>query len=442
MCVAAELALAIPSGTSSDDAEAPPAALPAHNGAWMKDLSPSQLLPAWFQVGGQVRGRFESPSGTSLANSSNDNYYLSRIRVDLTVKPVAWLRFFVQAQDARVGAYNTAPAPTTLYDPMDLRQGYLAFLHEGKWGVQLRAGRQEMAFGSERVIGPADWGMSRTFDAVDLSISHGRAKVDLFAGSAVQIDSTRFDRHKPGEHVYGAYGSIRNVLPNMTLEPYILFKQTLVIRSEDGTPGDGLVASPGARVAGKAPGRLDYILEVLLQRGSYSADRVRSFGQSYVAGWTVVNTAAKPRLSVEYSYASGDATQKDGIRGTFDQFCPSNDGYYGMIDQFGWKNLKDWRAGFDCMLWKKLKYRADFNEFYLATVQDGLYGSSGSSVVLNRKATSNHVGSEVNTTVLYQWTRIWKFGAGYGRLFAGNFLKQSKADFSYNYPYVMFVGTF
>jgi len=41
-----------------------------------------------------------------------------------------------------------------------------------------------------------------------------------------------------------------------------------------------------------------------------------------------------------------------------------------------------------------------------------------------------------------QWTKIWKFGAGYGHLFAGEYLKQSKASFGYSYPYVMFVGSF
>jgi hypothetical protein len=188
--------------------------------------------PDWFQVGGQIRGRFEGPSGTSLGSSAGDNYYLSRIRVDLAVRPWRWLKFFVQAQDARVGAYNTAPAPTTLYNPTDLRQGYAALTHEGNWGIELRAGRQEMALGGERLIGPSDWGMSRTFDALDLTVSHGCAKVDLFAGSAVQIDSARFDRHRPGEHFYGAYGSIRDILPGATVEPYLLFKQTLLVKNE------------------------------------------------------------------------------------------------------------------------------------------------------------------------------------------------------------------
>ncbi|MGD0497154.1 MAG: alginate export family protein [Bryobacteraceae bacterium] len=436
------LTLAGPARASSDsEGSAPDAATNAPSGTLLVDRSPAQSLPGWVQLGGQVRGRFEGPSGTSITNSSPDRYYLSRLRVDLGVKPVSWLKFFVQAQDARAGAYNTAPAPATIYNPMDLRQGYVAVSFDGSVHVGVQVGRQELLFGGERLIGPADWGMSRTFDAADLSLARGRAKVDLFAGSAVQIDPTRFDRHKPGEHVYGAYGSIRDVLPGVTVEPYLLFKQTLRVKSEAGIAGDGLVASPGARVFGKAPGRLDYTIEVVFERGSYSADRVAAVGQSYVAGWTIGGSAFQPRVSVEYNHASGDSANKDGVRGTFDQFYPSNHVYYGMIDQFGWKNLKNWRAGFDCRLAKKIKLRTDFNEFYLATVQDSLYNSAGGSAALNRSATSNHIGSEINAVALYQWSKIWKFGAGYGHLFAGDYLKQAKAGFGYTYPYLMLAGS-
>lgn len=92
--------------------------------------------------------------------------------------------------------------------------------------------------------------------------------------------------------------------------------------------------------------------------------------------------------------------------------------------------------------YKKLRVRSDFNEFYLATVEDGLYNSSGVSLVLNRKATSGHIGSETNTVALYQYSKVWKFGAGLGHLFAGEYLKESKDSFGYTYPYVMLLGIF
>jgi hypothetical protein len=439
-------ALAMPwvllSAVCNDEEGAPAATKKKPAGQLMLDWSPSEYMPGWLRVGGQVRGRFEATSGSSLVNNAADAFYLSRIRVDLAVQPVRWLRFAVQAQDARVGAYNTAPASNTTYNPMDFRQGYVELNFEGRATVKMRAGRQELAFGGERLIGPADWGMSRTFDALDLSISMGRAKVDLVAGSAVLVDPTRLDRHKPGEHFYGAYGLVKSLLPGMTVEPYLLFKQNLLIKSENSVTGDAIVASPGVRLSGKFPGRFDYAVEAIVQRGSYSADKVSARAATALVGWTVSNASWKPRVSAEYNYASGDPTTKDFNRNTFDQFYPSNHSYYGMIDQFGWKNMKNFRAGFDLVAAKKLKLRSDYNDFRVATVQDSLYNSSGSSVVLNRKATSDHIGSEVNVVALYQWSRIWKFGGGIGHLFAGDFLNQSKYTFGYTYPYLMFVGSF
>jgi hypothetical protein len=259
--------------------------------------------------------------------------------------------------------------------------------------------------------------MSRTFDAVDLSLTRGRASLDLMAGSAVQIDASRFDRHKPGEHFYGAYGSVKSLLPGMTVEPYILFKRL---------PGDVMFASPGLRATGTLRGGFDYAAEGIVQRGG------SEHAATGTLGWTAPGVTWKPRVSAEYNYASAG----------FDQFYPSNHNYYGMIDQFGWRNLKNWRVGFDFAVSKKLKVRADFNDFDLATVQGALYASSGAAAVSNRKAASAHVGTEINATAVYQWTKIWKFGAGVGHLRAGKYLRESGYGFGYTYPYLMFVGSF
>jgi hypothetical protein len=91
----------------------------------------------------------------------------------------------------------------------------------------------------------------------------------------VCVDRTRFDR--PGEHVYGAYGSIRGQLPSLTVERYLLLQQTLGVNSETSKTGDALAASSGVRLVGNGPGRLDYTAKIVVQRGSDSTDRVTAF---------------------------------------------------------------------------------------------------------------------------------------------------------------------
>jgi hypothetical protein len=95
----------------------------------------------------------------------------------------------------------------------------------------------------------------------------------------------------------------------MDVEPYFLFKLTLLVKSAAGSVGDALVLSPGVRVIGKTPGRFDYVMELVLQRGSYSSDKIAAAATSYVAGWTMNHSRFQPRLSLEYNYASGDPTK-------------------------------------------------------------------------------------------------------------------------------------
>ena len=48
-------------------------------------------LPAWLCIGGQVRGRMEVPAGSDLIQGSGDPYLLTRLRLDLTVRPLPFV---------------------------------------------------------------------------------------------------------------------------------------------------------------------------------------------------------------------------------------------------------------------------------------------------------------------------------------------------------------
>src|ERR1700757_1166288 len=58
----------------------------------------NHALPDWFRIGGQYRGRVEGPTGIGFA-STNDSYYLERIRLHMGIQPKDWLLFYGEAQD-------------------------------------------------------------------------------------------------------------------------------------------------------------------------------------------------------------------------------------------------------------------------------------------------------------------------------------------------------
>ncbi|MEK9500418.1 alginate export family protein [Gaopeijia maritima] len=107
----------------------------------------------------QVRPRFE----TRIIDGDTDSFTAMRTRVG-----VEWAfdlpgTLFVQLQDVR--RWGTAPGDGSA-DLFDLHQGWVEFGHRGVSPVWIRAGRQEMNFGTRRLIAAPPWShVSRSFDA-------------------------------------------------------------------------------------------------------------------------------------------------------------------------------------------------------------------------------------------------------------------------------------
>jgi len=402
-----------------------------------------ELLPGWLQIGGQVRGRFDDPRGIGYTADLSNRYYLERIRLDIALRPLAQLRFYVQAQDSRAWGYDNRAVLNSVQNPVDLRQGYVDYQSNESRGVQIRVGRQEMRLGAGRLVDSPEWSnVSRSYDAARLALFRPGVRVDFVAGSPVLIDQGRFDRHKAGEHLFAGYGSLTRLVPRGNLQPYLLARTSLYATPEIGQPGDAHLYTAGLRLDGRLPARFDYAVEVAKQWGTWANDRISAIGGMYSLGWAVRTAGGKPRLTLDAHHASGDGDAKDGTRGTFDQMYAGNHGFLGITDQFGWKNMRMVKGGLEVAPCRKCKVSTDFREMYLATTQDGLYAGNGTRSVLNRKATSRHVGSEADVTLSYQFNRVWSAAIGLGRVFAGAYLAQSPKGRDYTYPFFTWLGKF
>jgi len=394
--------------------------------------------PKALKVGVQYRGRAEAQRGSAATNGRDDGYYLNRIRLEATVNIAPWLKGYAQVQDAQTLGYNVATQPASLTNTFDLRQGYV----EARWpsanGFGVRVGRQEISFGDQRLVGGADWNnTARSFDAVRVFLTQPGVQVDAFVSSVVVIAQNAFDKWKTGETFSGTYVSLSRLVPKGVIEPYVLARFQNTVTGEMGSAGDGATYTFGTRAAGTLPRRFDYGVEVAAQRGHIATDAIDAWAGHYVLGWTIVPSAVKPRLVAEFNHASGDGDPRDGRRQTFDQLYPTNHIKYGIADQMGWRNMRDAMVGIELVPVAKLKVNADMHRMFLATTADGLYTAPGTQKVLNRKATSRTVGTEVDLQAMYAFSKELSFGAGVGTLFAGDYLAQSTGAGTVWTPYVM-----
>jgi hypothetical protein len=157
-------------------------------------------LPSWMSLDGQVRLRTEDFTSYNYIPGNNRVYELTRVYGGVTVRPTSYLTGYMQFMDAHALGLPVTSVASNMRDTFDLRQGYLEY-HNADDNIRAYAGRKELKFGNERVIGISDWtNVSRTFDGffAHFGDPSNKNSVDLFSTSVVKINPTSLDTHGAG----------------------------------------------------------------------------------------------------------------------------------------------------------------------------------------------------------------------------------------------------
>ncbi len=394
-------------------------------------------LPSWLVFGGEYRARFEGYTGGSFKPNTSDDYLLSRLKLDLTIKASSWLKLFIEGMDAR--SLEKSPEVAPFQNTWDIRQAYIELGDTEKDILGLRVGRQELLYGDQRLIGSSPWtNTEHAFDAFRGTARYKKYRLDMFVASVVNPVSGTWDHHLQGNNLDGLYGGIDRFGPRFVVEPYAMWRLEHGLKNEEGIVSKLDEKIVGARVVGtKLPYGLDYGAEMVKEFGSLGADKIQSWARHWVAGDTI-KIRFFPRVYSEYNYASGDANAKDGIRGTFDQLYPTGHDKYGLADQVGWRNVRDFREGLELKPVKNVAAAFQYNDWYLASATDSLYNAAGTAIFHSATGTAGtHIGQEFDVTGSWTFARAFTVGAGVGHILPGQFLKAVTPGNPYTYPFMM-----
>ena len=454
---------------------------------------------ASFTSGGQNQD-FRGGGSTDLTDNNN-TYSLLRImpRIGYTDK---WYQVFVQGRSSASfddergnnGTTNTnAATPGVLAGKgeqennrdLSLHQAYLAVGNHKEYPVSAKIGRQELAYGDQRQIGSFLWNNNgRSFDAGKVRYQNSLGGVDLFTGSVVYQDNGAFDKsHYDNDKFSGAYFNLTQI-PEVTktniVEVYLLNRNV-----ETGSIDEdwGGVAAPfrqppvqdlytaGLRVKSKpnAFGPWDYTGEVMHQFGTINnrnpngtavtvvntpaaqkgakeltQDAYAAIGQ---IGYTWTDLAWQPRLSLMYSYASGDRDAKDGSSNTFQNQFATTHFFYGYSDLNSLQNLHDLRLALEAKPTAKLRVAVEGHLQRLDTTKDYWYNAggvarvggtqaaidnqgngttNGSGFGINSSA-SNSLGQEIDLIISYSPVPYFNIEANVSHYFTGSYIDQTWA---------------
>ncbi|HTQ56565.1 MAG TPA: alginate export family protein [Bryobacteraceae bacterium] len=396
----------------------------------------NENLPPWLRFTGELRERFTDYSGNSFKPNSTNDYEEQRIRLGMMIKPTNWVRFYTEWQDAR--AFGITPAQPPYQDTAQLFEAYALFGATEGNGFSLQAGRFQMSYGNNRLIGDSWWTqVSRSFDGVRAAYQVGRLRVDAFATSVVIMRQGVFDHHLQGNNLYGLYATARNVIPRATFDVYELWnlRPSFSVQNLKGHLDEW---TTGFRLVGALPYHLDYRTEIAYQVGTLATDKIRAWMGHWTGGYTFQESRIRPRLFVEFDYGSGSSNVKGGTDNTFDPIYPSTHDKLGLADLAGWRNIEDLRFGQEFKLARKWTLATAIHDYWLADAHDAFYPTRGSVVAADSKGKSGtHVGEELDIQTIYTPTRQTQVGTGYGRMIPGEFLKNTTKGVSYNVWYML-----
>jgi hypothetical protein len=356
--------------------------------------------------------------------------------------PSKWLKFEFQTQDSRAFWREEAQKPPYT-DTWDLRLAYAEIGDLERYHADFRVGRQELAFGDERLIGNSNWtNVARSFDGYRSTFQYKKFRLDAFAASVVVLADGEVGQHTPGNYLEGLYGEALNVVPNSSVQPYFLWRRSPLQKLGNGALATEDFGTGGVRWVGKLPAGLSYNTEVAFQRGQLGADTVSAWGGHFQLGYNLPGVwSLHPKYIAEFNYASGDGNARDTSHGTFDTLYASGHDKIEFADQVGWKNVQEVRTGPDFKISKKLSTSVRYADLWLANAHDSLYAANGSAVASRANGTAGRwVGQEFDGTLVYTFDKKSQFGAGYGYLLPGTFLNMTTPGHSYNYPFLFYTA--
>ncbi|MCY2991772.1 MAG: alginate export family protein [Planctomycetota bacterium] len=416
-------------------------------GDQLKRLAVGDLITV--DVGGQYRLREQSeremrnmlyspPGGTARPTGGltghSDDFLLQRTRLYVNTEIGERVRVYVETLDAQSAHQKFAPRANEV-NRWELQNlfGDFVMLEDCGGKLTARLGRQELLYGSQRIISPLDWANTRrTFDAGKLMWKGTDWDIDAFWARPLRREFERLDPSNENRELYGIYSTYKGWGKD-TLDLYWLLEDW---HEYPATPPGFDYQTAGGRYNGSS-GQWLYEAEGGYQFGKNS-DRT-----DHTAGFFTLGLGRKlecltwkPTLWGYYDWASGANQAGNG----YSQYEPLGHKYLGYMDFFGRANIEDANVQLTMQPTERLTLLAWFHYFWLQNGHDVPYNVDmvPYANLGTNSAGSRDLGEELDLTATVTLTQRMSAMFGYSHFFSGQFYKttpsipyRGDADFFY-----------
>jgi hypothetical protein len=400
------------------------------SGAWWEPYKFIPLDPDGFSylaLGNELRVRHERYWNNDFSPKPTEGYLWFRDLpyADLHVGP--YLRAFGQLISAYADRSHLTKGPVD-ETGTDLLQGFvdLRLPVATDATATLRAGRQVMAYGSERLIS-ARYGPNvlRSFDGGLGRWETGNWRVDAFFVRPVENRLHSFDDRTDGSRkLWSLYAtrSLPELGPRTGLDLfYIGYENKAAVFNQ----GEGRETrhTVGTRFFGTS-GPWKWDLEGHLQFGSFGGGDIRAWSVATDVRYTFNELALKPYVEMRANIISGDKNPYDRTLGTFNALFPRGK-YFGEIGLIGPANLINVHPTVGIHLGSGWSLSGAAVFYWRESLADGVYGAPGNLIRSAESSRSRYIGTQADVVLGWEARRNLSFEVSYSTFAPGQFLKDT-----------------
>lgn len=371
-------------------------------------------------IGGQfrIRQHHEKNMRSFGLTGFDDDFLLYRTRLFTNVQIGEPLRVYAEYIDAESNYENRPPRGIEVNrsDFLNLF-GDAMLLDTGSGKLTFRGGRQELLYGSERLISPLDWANTRrTFEGYKLFWVGEDWNIDAFWTRPVIVNPQEFDSASYSQSFYGTWATYKGVT-DQTLDLY------WTAYDNHQTPNNFNFYTTGGRWLGTEDAWL-WDLEGGTQFGSNTntSDHWAWFGTAGL-GHKFEDRPWKPTLWFYYDYASGGAARGQGTG--FNQLFPLAHKYLGFMDLFGRSNIESPNVLLTMQPHEKVKALLWYYYFFLADGRDTPYNVNSAPFAAGSAPGSRELGHEIDMVLTYTINPRMDVLLGYSYFFSGKYYTQT-----------------
>ena len=392
----------------------------------------------WYMtIGGEAREVWEQIGNDNWGQQPYQNgYFNERYMLSTDIHYGEHLRTFVELKSGLNSYRIGGPRPID-EKKLDFQAGFLELSDTIRSNqLQLRIGRQELEYGSGRLIDVREGPNVRlSFDGFVVKDKVGQWQID---GLAVRPDEDKpgfFDNApNSGISFWGVYG-VRTAPSKPSLDLYYLGLDRKSATFQRGT-AEEIRHSLGARFSRPIETTRrgwDFDDEALWQFGTFGSGNIRAWTIATETGYRFAASPLKPRFSAKIDVSSGDHPNTNTL-GTFNPLFPKGN-YFGVLATTGPGpiNFIDFHPHVEFALPHDISASFDWIVQWRESVDDGVYSVPGMLIRAADGSQARFVGHRPGTELRWQKTRHLWFQGDYGIFYAGTFLKETQPARNLNY---------